>query len=299
MLEDRDYMRQPEYKDSGWRPSFRLRWSWTVFLLVINAIVFVLECALCGYPPRFFDNNLFALSVEGIKHGYVWQFLTFQFMHATLLHILFNSWTIFVFGRLLESQLGPGRFLTLYFSSGVIGGVVQVAGGWFWPFHFGTAVVGASAGAMGLMAAFAMLYPEEPLTFFLYFFPITTRAKFFVWGFAWLSILCILFPHSLFTMLFGGNVSNAAHLGGMAMGFVYIRWLLHGNWARLGGALQSFKKSEPASPPRKRVESSPAADFLESDVDQILDKISAHGIQSLTTREREILENARQKMRRP
>src|ERR1700733_3831846 len=102
MLEDRDYMRQPEYGEPRWRPRFRPRWSWTLALLVVNAVVFVVECILCGYPPALSQGNYFALSVEGIKHGYVWQFLTFQFMHAGLLHIFFNSWAIWVFGRHFE-----------------------------------------------------------------------------------------------------------------------------------------------------------------------------------------------------
>ena len=75
MLEDRDYMRQPEYRDPIFRAS---RWSWTLVLLLVNAIVFIIECVVAGYPPTFSENNYFALSVEGIKHGYVWQFLTFQ-----------------------------------------------------------------------------------------------------------------------------------------------------------------------------------------------------------------------------
>jgi membrane associated rhomboid family serine protease len=290
MIEDRDYMREPDYGQQRWRPQFGFRWSWTMTLIAINLVVFAVECVLCGYPPRFSPENHFALSVDGIKSFQVWQFLTFQFMHATLLHILFNSWTIFVFGQFLESELGPLRFLSLYFTSGILGGVFQVAGGLVLPDHFGTAVVGASAGAMGLMAAFAMLYPEQKLTMLLYFFPVTIRAKYLVWGFAALSVLCIVFPQSLFTLFLGKNVSNAAHLGGMAMGWFYVRAIL--NRALLGvGSQERYSEPKPAKPVKKSVE-----DFQEGDVDAVLDKISARGINSLTTRERAILEAARKKM---
>jgi membrane associated rhomboid family serine protease len=292
MLEDRDYMRQPEYGEPRWRPRFRPRWSWTLALLVVNAIVFVVECILCGYPPALSEGNYFALSVEGIKHGYVWQFLTFQFMHAGLLHIFFNSWAIWVFGRHFEMEFGPRKFLTLYFTSGVIGGVVQIAGGLLWPDHFGTATVGASAGAMGLMAAFAALHPEAPLTIFFYFFPITTRAKFLVWGLALLSVLCILFPISLFTMILGGNVANAAHLGGMAMGWFYVSKILQ------HPALAGVPEKKQFTRPRPVAEEITTDQFMQSAVDPILEKISAHGIQSLTPRERDILEKARAKMQR-
>ena len=289
-------MRQPEFEEHRWRPSFRLRWSWTLGLVVVNVLVFIIECVLCGYPPAFSQDNYFALSVEGIKHGYAWQFLTFQFMHAGLLHIFFNCWTIFIFGRQLEAELGAGRFLALYFSSGVIGGVVQIAGGMAWPAHFGTATVGASAGAMGLMAAFAVLYPQERLTMLLYFFPITTRARTLIWGIAVLSVLCILFPNSLVTLLLGNNISNAAHLGGLAMGWFYVKKILK-NPALIGMGLET------PFVPARRVRKIPeiqeevsAGEFLESEVNPILDKISAHGIQSLSGRERDILETARRKM---
>ena len=286
-------MRQPEYRSGSFRG---FRWSWTVALLVVNAMVFVIELIACGYPPQFKEGNLFALSVEGIRHGYVWQFLTFQFMHVGFIHILLNSWAIYVFGREIEHELGPRKFLALYFSSGVLGGIVQVLGGWFWPDNFGTSVVGASAGAMGLMAAFAMLFPEQVLTVFIYFFPVNMRAKYLLWGIASLSLLCLLFPLSPLTLLLGPHVSNAAHLGGMAMGFFFVRYILHTDWSRLTETLRTAKKAAPPVSPRVHLDHKSEDEFVVDEVDPILDKISAHGIQSLTAREREILENARKKM---
>jgi membrane associated rhomboid family serine protease len=300
MLEDRDYMRQPEYTP---------RVSMTVVLVVINVIAFIAECIAYGYPPRILEGNHFALSVEGIKSGFYWQFLTFQFMHAGLLHILFNCWTIFVFGREIEQQFGARKFLTLYFSSGIIGGVVQVLGGLIWPSHLGTAVVGASAGAMGLIAAFAALYPEQVLTIFILVFPVNVRAKYLLGGIAVLSVLCILFPASIFTLLLGQNVSNAAHLGGMAMGLFYVFQVLQGRWLHFKNPVRREEKPREvvaaragenkfwrSAPDKEEVSKD---DFLQNQVDPILDKISAHGIQSLTAREREILESARKKMTRP
>src|ERR1700678_1816402 len=99
MLEDRDYMRQPEYGTS--------RVSFTVVLLIVNAVVFIIQ----QFSARTSDgmgiqNEFFALSLTGLEHGYVWQLLTFQFMHSGFLHILFNSLTIFFFGRTVETTLG-------------------------------------------------------------------------------------------------------------------------------------------------------------------------------------------------
>jgi hypothetical protein len=73
---------------------------------------------------------------------------------------------------------------------------------------------------------------------------------------------------------------------------------LQGDWLRLEGFLHPADKTSPPRPARATVEKNPGGDFMASDVDPILDKISAHGIQSLTAREREILETARAKIQR-
>ena len=161
MLEDRDYMRQPEYGR---------RLSLTVALIVINAIVYLFELSVSGIPSSLIiEDNYFALSVEGLKNGFVWQLLTFQFMHAGLWHLVFNCWAIYVFGRAIEETLGWKKFLILYLSSGVVGGICQVLAALLWPDLFGGPVVGASAGGFGLMAAFAVLFPERELVLLLFF----------------------------------------------------------------------------------------------------------------------------------
>ena len=308
MLEDRDYMRQPDYS--------RRYLCFTVALLVANALVFVVECLFSSNPTKLAPDNpffydYFALSLDGLKHGYVWQLLTYQFMHSGLLHILFNCWAIYVFGRVVEEVIGPGKFLVLYFSSGVVGGLLQMLGALFWPGHFGAAVVGASGAALGLIAAFATLYPEQELTLLLFFvLPVTLRAKYLLWGTAIFSSLCILFPDSWLVVLMGGNIAYAAHLGGMLMGIIFVRQFVQGRglWPHPGGsssrpgALREFVASRAGkgrfwrSAAGKPDEELPTDEFVKNEVDPILDKISAHGIQSLTPREREILEKARAKM---
>ncbi|HUA67068.1 MAG TPA: rhomboid family intramembrane serine protease [Candidatus Saccharimonadales bacterium] len=303
MLEDRDYMRQPAY--------YRPRLSFTVALLIANAVAFVIELVTCGYPPLLSSNNYFALSVKGLEYGYVWQLLTYQFMHVGFLHILLNCWAIYVFGQVIEDDLGPQKFLALYFSSGVIGGLTQVLGALVWPTHIGGAVVGASAAALGLVAAFATLYPERELTLLLFFFlPVTLRAKYLLWGTALLSVFCILFPFSRLTLLMGGNIAHAAHLGGMLTGIVFVWQFVQGRWHWPQWGFSPSRRTAPRefvvtragrgkfwqSAAGKTDEEPSADDFVSSEVDPILDKISAHGIQSLTAREREILEKARNKM---
>jgi membrane associated rhomboid family serine protease len=115
MLEDRYYMR---------RPALRPAWSATVVLLVVNVVAFILQNVLYKFSSFRTDYYL-ALSVDGLRHGFVWQLLSYQFMHGGWLHLLLNCWAIYVFGREVEGVLGWRRFLTLYFSSGVIGGLFQ------------------------------------------------------------------------------------------------------------------------------------------------------------------------------
>src|SRR5271154_1510412 len=174
MLEDRDYMRQPEYHTP--------RVSFTVMLLIVNAAVFLVQRASASTPDGLdIQNKYFALSLDGLRNGYVWQLLTFQFMHVGWMHIIFNSLAIFFFGRPVETVLGRSRFLALYLSSGIIGGAVQMLFALCLPNYFGGAVVGASAGAYGLVAAFAVLNWQERFTLLIYFIPVTMRGKTLLW----------------------------------------------------------------------------------------------------------------------
>ena len=288
MLEDRDSMRQPEFGDARWTPRFQLRWSWTVLLLSVYVIVFVAELAAAKFAPHSHFFSYLALSKEGLERGYVWQLVTYQFMHAGWLHLLLNCWAIFIFGRELEALLGERKFLALMFSSGIVGGIFQVLVALLWPDLFGGAVVGASACAFGLVAAFALIFPERELTMLVFFvIPVNLRAKTLLLVSAVLAVTGIVFLWD--------NVANAAHLGGMAMGWFFVQRIMRGRGARLEGAFPIFPIRETDQSPSRPVEKTPA-EIVADEVDPILDKISAHGIQSLTAREREILESARRRM---
>ena len=311
MLDDRDYMRQPEYPDSGWAPRFRFRWSWTFGLIVLYALVFLAGLVAAKFFPNnpFFHGHLvpgtkgpelypgyLPLSVEGLAHGFVWQLVTYQFMHANMMHLLFNSWAIYMFGRELEDLLGVRKYLALIFSTGIVGGVFQVLVALLWPQYFGGAVVGASACAFGLVAAFAMLFPERELTMLILFvIPIHMRAKMLLIGEAVLALAGFSFPDIIMP-----GVAHAAHLGGMVMGWFFVRKILQGDWSRLSGGRSpaESRKSALRRPVLVPLEEKAPADFVASEVDPILDKISAHGIQSLTAREREVLESARKHIKR-
>ena len=306
-------MRRPEYGSAGWRPSIHRRWSWTVILLIAYAVVFLLELA----AGQFFPNNNFfqghevfgangpelmpgylPLSLEGIEHGYLWQLVTYQFMHAGWMHILLNSWVIYFFGREMETVLGGRKYLALVFSSGIVGGIFQMLAAWVWPQYFGGPVVGASACGFGLIAAYAMMFPDRELSLLLFFFfPVHLRARTLLIASAVIALAGFAF-HDVFMP----HVAHVAHLGGMAMGWFFVRKIMQGDWSRLSGAIRPTEKRVKRPAPRPKVEppeASAEGGFMESEVDPILDKISAHGLQSLTDKERKILEAAQKKMSKP
>jgi hypothetical protein len=208
-----------------------------------------------------------------------------------------------MFGREVEESLGRRSFLTLYFASGIIGGLFQALGGVFLGGYYAAPVVGASAGAFGLIAAFAMLYPERPLTMLVFLIvPVNMRAKFLLLFEGLVAVIGVVSPGFA-----GGNVAHAAHLGGMLTGIVFVRYAIYWHWR-----WPRFKQASGRQPRRlvnvhahssghwgtKRAvpEDLPPDEFLSKEVDPILDKISAQGIQSLTDRERLVLEAARAKM---
>jgi len=289
MLEDRDYMRQSDYQP---------RISFTVALLIANAAFFVAEMIAARLGAMPFVMRYFQLSVPGLESGYVWQLLTFQFMHASIWHLLGNSLLIFFFGRSVETALGGRRFLLVYFLSGIIGGLLQML--FFLATSVNGAVVGASAGGAGLVGAFAMLSWDEPFTLVLYFFPVTMRGKTLLWVGITIALVGMIMPNS--------DIANAAHLGGLLAGFFYVRQIAMGRWHFPQWRLSS--RPAPRQLATRRVgkktfwgsraippeEDLTPDEYLQKEVDPILDKISARGIQSLTQREREILEKARSKM---
>ncbi|MBX3731483.1 MAG: rhomboid family intramembrane serine protease [Verrucomicrobiae bacterium] len=292
-------------------PSWRGGWSLTVVLIVANVATFVLQLALERFAPAIPFEEYLALSLPGIRHGYLWQVLTFQFLHGGVLHLLLNCWALYVFGRELEDFLGRASFLKLYLFSGVLGGVIQLACAWISPRYFGGLLVGASAGVFGLVAAYAALFPERQLTILLFFIlPVTLRAKMLLFWGAVLAVVGALMP--------GGNVAHAAHLGGMLGGLLFLNVSgrssgdgLSALWARFrprwnppsrppgpGDSWQRLDRGGPAGRPGSRPPPVGPDQFMAEEVDPILEKIAAHGIHSLTQREREILEKARARMGR-
>ncbi len=212
-------------------------WPWTTVLLVSYLAVFLAKQVLENrFHNHGFISNYFALSTGGLAHGYVWQLLTYQFLHANWPHLILNGWVILVFGSVLEQWLGGRRFILLMFSSGIIGGAFQILTALLWPGLFGGGVVGASACACGLVGAYAMLFPEQELTLLIFFlFRVRMRALTLLMVFVVIAGMGIIFPID--------NLANAAHLGGLATGWFYVKKMLKKE------SLPKFAKADSGSTP--------------------------------------------------
>jgi membrane associated rhomboid family serine protease len=211
-------------------PRAAVRPSATLALIVITAAVFVLQNLADGLNLTAIYPD-FALSVDGLRHGRVWQLLTFQFLHLPLIEggvfqLLGNLFAIYLFGGLLEKTIGRAALLKLYLLSGTMGGLLQMTGGMLAPERFGVAVVGASAGAFGLLAALATLHPRQRLH--LFFLPVPVRADLLL-TLGVVATLAGLFMPS-------GHVAHCAHLGGILTGFLFAR-----GWSRSHRAPAIFR----------------------------------------------------------
>jgi membrane associated rhomboid family serine protease len=289
-LADRYYMRE-EYHAP------RL----TKILIAVLLVAFFLQALLYFYGGFDAIEHL-GLTVGGLRRGQIWRLLTFQFLHAVPWpwHVLFNCLGLYFFGRPVEEALGGRRFLTMYFLCGVMGGLLHAAVTWLLPGHGDPSVVGASAGVCGMIAIFCARNPMQELTTWIYFFPVTVRARYFLMFLAGLSLFGTLVPFD--------GVAHAAHLGGILLGLGFVRYgeAMEDWLGRFRIPRQRSREDDlaPAGTLRERASRRqnmrpvpPASDLISREVDPILEKISAQGIHSLTERERKVLEAARKKIR--
>jgi membrane associated rhomboid family serine protease len=184
-------------------------------ILIANIGVFLVTVA----APSFVVN-LFGLVPHAVLgRGYVWQLGTYLFVHSptSLTHILFNMLAVWMFGVDLERRWGTRAFTTYYFVTGVGAGVSVVLISLL-PFAdtratFYAVTIGASGAVYGLLLAWAVLFPHRPILFML-LFPIPARVYALIMG-------ALAFFAAVGAG--GGPVSNIAHLGGLVVGWFYLK----------------------------------------------------------------------------
>lgn len=182
-------------------------------LIMINIIVF----AATFLAERVLHNDvfgrLFALYPLGSSYFRFWQPVTYMFMHGGIWHILFNMYTLFIFGSVVERMIGERKYLTFYFICGLGAAALQL--GVQSLQHSFACTVGASGAIYGLLIAYAMLFPDSRLT--LIFPPISMSAKWMVVVFVAIEILTSVWP-------LDDGVAHLAHLGGMLFGWLLIKY---------------------------------------------------------------------------
>ena len=263
-------------------------------VLLLTVAVFLMEALWGGALVA-----LGALTVESLLRGEIWRLLSYMFLHANSTHLLVNMFMFWMLGSVFERQIGTRRFLTLYFVCGIAGGlfeavfnylmylkypVIMVAPGGHMFSFLQTEAVGASAGVMGILVAFATLNPREKfLVFFL--LPVEAWWVAVVYGLfeTWPILKDLVFSQN---PMWGDNVAHAAHFGGMVVGFVWMKW-----GERIARLLRR------GSAPREKVFTGRTPEEEDAEVDRILDKIRDEGLDSLTLREKMFLHEVSRRRR--
>lgn len=303
-------------------------------LIIINVVVWLLEVLL----PASAGNWL-------VDHGglHFWggsdfnpiQLVSYMFLHSpsSILHLLFNMFTLWMFGRILEQTWGAKRFLLFYFVCGIGGALTQEIVWnltWFNDYVSGIAplnglteshmaqtvreamehgdpnflsavnsyknsllTVGASGAIFGLLLGFACTFPDLPL--YLFFIPVPIKAKYMVVGYAVLE----------FFLGVSGNqstVAHFAHLGGLVFGLGLILWWRHGGKLRSNGGFASSQRLRQAFNGQRREAGPDYSSSLNTDryearrrLNELLDKIRLSGYASLTQAERDELRRLSEK----
>lgn len=200
-------------------------------LILVNVVVYVFTVI-----NQEFMIGTFGLFYPTSRYYHWWQVVTHMFMHGGFWHIFFNMYTLFIFGVVVERIIGSKKFLLFYFICGLGAAALQMGTQYLEMQMFlnsdsqsamqsivalkSTPTVGASGAIYGVLIGYAMLFPESRMT--LIFPPVTLSAKWMVVIFAAIE---------LFTGVFGivDGVAHFAHLGGMLIGWLMIRW-----WRRRG-----------------------------------------------------------------
>jgi membrane associated rhomboid family serine protease len=223
-IHSRDYIRDTP-SSGGFRPSGD---QWAVkFLVIANVVVFLLQLVSpkVGIPFAPFEESAVTHWLkldpqEVVFGGQVWRLLTYGFCHSAdnLLHILFNMYILWMFGRLVEPICGSREFLAFYLSSIVVSGLCFLAIHLVNPLTY---AVGASGGVMAVVVLTAMHYPRLTVLV-MFILPIELR---------WLAIIVVALDVTG-TLQGDANVAHSAHLGGAAFGFLYqyFHWRITGVW---------------------------------------------------------------------
>jgi membrane associated rhomboid family serine protease len=216
--------RYPRYSDvsysfgpGGLSPAIKI-------LIITNVVVYLVSLVV---PTMVLQLGLNPRSV--FEQLTVYQLVTYMFLHGDISHLLFNMLALWMFGTDLERTWGTRFFAKYYFVTGIGAGIITL----LWalgPLPFAeslqySVVIGASGAIYGVLLAYAMYFPHRIILLFL-LFPVPAKYAVMIFG-------AMAFIFSLGAG--GGGIAHTAHLGGLVVGYVYLKSL------RGGGPLQELK----------------------------------------------------------
>jgi len=274
---------------------------WVRRLLVANLLVFLIQSTLLTDP-----GFLKAFGFDPMKAWQQpWTFVTYMFLHGNILHLLFNMLTLYVFGPSVEDRMG-GRIFFLYYLLCGLGGAALSFLLMQWA-PVGT-IVGASGAMMGVAVAFAWYWPNYGV--FVFPLPDAIPAKWLVTFIVGLD-LALAWAGAMTGTGLGGGVAHLAHLGGVAAALLYLKgqeWrATHGERRQRHMTESSVLVSQPPRasrggslpPSAKQTKRNTPDSRASAEVDRVLDKINASGIDSLTPAERKFLTEISRRKRTP
>lgn len=258
-------------------------------IITINVAVFLIQSILSIVSPAYSNALIQAFAFYPDWQTALfqpWRAVTYMFLHGGAFHLIFNMLWLWWLGRHVEESMGPRSFLVIYFGAGLGGALFDVLAA---PLLGFTPVIGASGAVYGIMVAFAMLYPTMPIMLIL-LPPI--QARYLVAGLIALDLL-----------LLGSSDGTAriVHLAGAGVGYLLMkahrqgqnldRWILPivQFWYRIK-ELYTKQKSRPRNKNMHSVSDVEIVDETEqSELDEILEKISEKGYDGLTEEEKKKL----------
>jgi membrane associated rhomboid family serine protease len=279
------------------------------WLLALNIGVYFLQLTLFGSDAVY---SALALDPQRFP-GNWWTVATYMFVHAWLAHLAFNMFTLWMFGPRLEQEWGTSTFVKFYLWSGFGGAIAHLI------FAQHTQVIGASGAISGVLVAYALRWPDEEVYLFGV---IPMKSRWLVAAMLGMNIIFALAPSS--------RIDWTAHVGGMAFGWIFLKLYSVGGINRVRGWVSTVpdeSEDMPRAVPRGRApmrertrevdevvarsnavvlrESKPlqhvpkveTAKEYAARVNRVLDKISQHGMESLTRDERRLLEEMSKKLR--
>lgn len=252
-------------------------------VISINVVVFILQVFL----STGFNNtivSLFAFDPDWkVAVMQPWRFVTYMFLHGSGFHLIFNMLWLWWMGRAVEENLGPRTFSVIYFGAGIGGVVLNLGLAMIMGYNY---VIGASGAVFGVMVAFAYMFPRTPIMLFL-LPPI--EARFLVAG---------LIAFDLIFIGAGDNIARIVHLGGAGIGYLLIS--AHYKGTDLSSIVRPVEnlfrrsgKSKAKKTRNKKMYSISDVEIMEEreadELDEILEKISKNGYDSLTSEEKKKL----------